>query len=193
MIWSRATADDFFAANAQTGCINLLSLAVREGGMVPLSAIGEFWSGRFEAVEDINDYLTTAYIVRYKPNSEGKDGWQYSGSSNYSIDEYAEAIRTGKLDWKRRRDVLGLVDLLKEGLNADLIFTGVMDNSLGVRLIVDGVHRATALTLIQKDNPSQVNKLLASNYQILLIELRSKWGHVLYPVDFLDLCARRGP
>jgi hypothetical protein len=192
MIWDKATADDFFAANTQTRCINLLSLAAQQEGMAPLSRIAEFWRGRFETLEDI-DLLRRAHVVRYKANSDGKGGWQHSGSSNFTTEEYIETVRSGKVDWKERRDIFGLVELLKEGLNTDVTLTAVVDNTLGARLIVDGLHRAGALILMRNENPGELKRLLASTYKVSIIELRSRWAHILYPFDFLDLCARQGP
>lgn len=192
MIWEQTTADVYRVANSQTDCWNLPWLAEKEGGLAPMSEIARFWRGKFLAVEDL-DYLSTAYIVRYKPNSDGKAGWQYSGAANYTVEEYAEAVRKGEMDVAERKDILELVESLKEGPNRNIVLTTVLDNSLGVRVIVDGIHRATALALMRRENPSELEKLLLSTYQILMIELRSRWAHVLYPFDFLNLCAQRGP
>lgn len=192
MIWKKATADDFQAANAQTGCINLLSLAGQQGGMAPLPEIAEFWAGRFETVEDL-DLLKPAFVVRYKLNSNGQAGWQYSGSANYTAEEYAEAVRKGETNLAERKKILALAASLRSGLTKDIVLTTVLDNSLGVRLIVDGLHRATALNLLDRQNPSELSRLLTSKFQIMIIELRSRWAHVLYPFDFLDFCAQRGP
>ena len=191
MKWEAAIAEDFCAANLQTRCFNLVNVAIREGGVVPFSAMAMFRRGRFETVDDF-EVFKTAFIVRYKPNSNGQGGWQYPSSSNYTAYEYAEAVRTGKVDWKERREILGLVELLKEGLNDDITFTTAMDTALDARVIVDGCHRATAIAFMLLENSSELRKLLLSPYKLEMVELRSKWTHLLYPCDFLNLCARFG-
>lgn len=190
MKWEAAIAEDFCAANLQTRCFNLINVAIREGGVVPFSAMATFRRGRFETVADF-DVLKTAYIVRYKPNSKGQGGWQYPGSSNYTAYEYAEAVRAGKIAWKERAKILGLVELLKQGLNEDVTLTAATDTALEARVLVDGCHRATALALMLRETPTELTKLLALVHKVQIVELRSKWAHVLYPCDFLDLCARR--
>ena len=192
MRWELSTAEVFCDANLQTQCFNLINVAMRDGGVVPFSAMATFWRGTFETIGDF-DVLKTAYIVRYKPNSKGQGGWQYPGSSNYTAYEYAEVVRAGKIDWKERAEILGLAELLKEGLSQDVTLTTAMDTMLDARVVVDGCHRATALALMLRDTTSELTKLLASAHKLQIVELRSRWGHVLYPCDFLDLSARRGP
>jgi hypothetical protein len=184
MKWQNATADRFRTANAQTRCINIFPLFEREAALPRLSP--EFWQGNVETVEDFN-LICTAYIARYRPNSDGKAGWQYPGSSNYTVSEYVSVVENGKPDWDEGKEFLQLMHSIKSGLKKDIIFTTIFDSSLGKRLIVDGLHRATAMALIRSKEPDKLCKLLASTYHLLVIELRSKWAHLLYPCDFLDL------
>ena len=85
-----------------------------------MSEIASFWRGRFSSAQDIDDYVSAAYIVRYKRNATGNGGWQYSGSSNYTTLEYADAVRTGKMDSTERGEILELMDSLRHGLNQDV-------------------------------------------------------------------------
>jgi hypothetical protein len=190
MIWTKVTADHFLLANTHTRCIQIVSTIVRDGGKGRLCEIAEFFEGRLENGNDSN-FLGSAYIARYKSNLSGQSGWQYSGSSNYTVKEYADLVQSEGRNWQEGREILDLADSLTSGLDRDIVITAVLDSSLDVRLIVDGLHRATAMAVIDATEPMKLERLFESSHRVSIIELRSRWTHVLYPCDFLEFCARR--
>jgi len=190
MIWTNVTADHFQSANTQTRCIQNVSTIVQHGGTGRLCEIADFFQAKLETANDTNLFCS-ACIARYKPNLDGQAGWQYSGSSNYTVKEYSDLVQSKDGDWQEGREILDLADSLKSGLDRDIVITTVLDSSLDVRLIVDGLHRATALAVLSATEPAKLNKLFESMHKLSIIELRSRWAHLLYPCDFLDFCARR--
>jgi hypothetical protein len=131
-------------------------------------------------------------MVRYKQNSNLQSGWQYPGSSNFTVDEYVKAIQEQEEDPAMIQKILELEDSLRKGVSEDIIFTGARDESLKARILVDGNQRATALVLLLKKNPLALRSIMSSKYTVQMLELRSRWAHVIYPCDFLELCARIG-
>ena len=120
MIWTKVTADDFQSANTQTRCIQIVSAIVQHGGTGRLCEIAEFFEGKLETGNDTN-VLDSACIARYKPNLDGQAGWRYSGSSNYTVKEYAELVLAKGREWQEGREILDLADSLKSGLEKDVL------------------------------------------------------------------------
>jgi hypothetical protein len=190
MIWTKVTADDFQSANTQTRCIQIVSAIVQDGGTGRLCEIAEFFQGNLEVGDDTK-LLDSAYIARYKPNQHEQTGWQYTGSSNYTIKEFADLVQSKRRDFQEGKEILDLADSLRSGLEKDVVIATAVDSSLEVRLIVDGLHRATALAVLSATEPAKLKTIFESNHKVSIIELRSRWAHLLYPCDFLDFCAQR--
>lgn len=182
------TINEFLAVSSQTRCINLIRSLPLHGCIDRLTELANFSRFTVEDVEDL-DLLKTTYLVRYKPNSQGQAGWQYLGSENYTVDEYTTAIQ----EEKDKLDIQTLVDSLRRGLQEDIVVIAAQDYTLNARIIVDGNHRAVALARLMREDPTALRNILSSSHKILILELRSKWAHVIYPCDFLNLCARFGP
>ena len=187
-----ATSQEFVEANSQTRCINLIPAYAQNDG-TRLLEIASFRRVTFETAEDL-DVITTSYIVWYKQNLDGQAGWQCAGSPNFTVDEYSTAVQAGTADPEKAQKIRAIVNSLKrEGLLENIILTAALDSQLNARVIVDGNHRAIALAVVLREDLGDVRKLLASRCKVQMLELRSMWAHVLYPCDFIDLCARRGP
>jgi hypothetical protein len=189
MIWNKATAHNFYDANVQTACMNMIALAARNGGRVALSSLAEFRRGILRDAADI-DLVKTAHLARYKPNAYGAGDWQFPGSSNFTVEEYAQAVQNGTAEETERQKIFALIDsFTQRGLTNNIVLTTVFDIALDVRLIVDGFHRATALVILRNAASTHLEALFGSQHSIELIELQSKWAHMLYPCDFLHFCA----
>jgi len=186
-----ASVNEFVEANSQTHCINLVRTFVEADAIARLSEVSSFWRVTFEEATDL-DVLKTTYMVRYKQNSNLQSGWQYPGSLNFTVDEYVEAIREELADPEMIQKILELENSLRKGLSENMILTGAWDESLKARILVDGNHRATSLVLLLKKNPLALRSIMSSKYTVQMLELRSRWAHVIYPCDFLELCARIG-
>lgn len=188
-----ATFQDFFDANSQSHCINLIPVFAQNNGIARLLDIASCWRVTFETPEDLAA-LRASYIVWYKQNEYGQAGWQYRGSSNFTVDGYSAAVKAGIADPKKAQKIRALQESLrKDGLSEDIILVAALDSWLNARIIGDGNHRAIALTLILNETPNDLKSILASKHKVLMLELRSRWAHILYPCDFLDLCAQRRP
>ena len=186
-----ASVEEFVEANSQTRCINLVRTFVQHDAIARLSEVASFWRVTFEEATDLED-LKTTYMVRYKQNSNLQSGWQYPGSSNFTVDEYVKAIQEQEEDPAMIQKILELEDSLRKGLSEDITLTGARDESLKARILVDGNQRATALVLLLKNDPLALRSIVPSRYRVQMLELRSRWAHVIYPCDFLELCARFG-
>lgn len=186
-----ASVEEFVGANSQTRCINLVPTFVQHDAIARLSEVASFWRVTFEEATDI-EVLKTTYMVRYKQNPNLQSGWQYPGSSNFTVDEYVKAIQEQEVDPAMIQKILELEGSLRKGLSEDMILTGARDESLKARIVVDGNHRAPALVLLLKKDLLALRSIMSSKYTVQMLELRSRWAHVIYPCDFLDLCARFG-
>lgn len=177
-----------------TQVIQLVELLRQRGltAVARLDAIGECWRMTIERIEDL-DEVRRAHLVRYKPNSSGEAGWYYPGSLPYTVDEYASAVPT--ISPREYAKIRSLASSIENGLSQDVVLMAAKDTSLDRRVIVDGVHRSTALILLSRANSAGLAHLLASNYKVSIVEFRSRWAHVLYPCDFLEFCnqTRRSP
>jgi hypothetical protein len=188
-----ATCEEFVGANSQTSCINLMPVFAQNGGIARLLEIASFRRVTFETAEDL-DAIATSHLVWYKQNPIGQAGWQYPGSQNFTVAEYSTAVQAGTADSEKAQKINELVESLKrEGLSEDIILISAEDSQLNARVIVDGNSRAVALTVMLREDHGDVGKLLKSQYKMQMLKLTSMWAHVLYPCDFMDLCARQSP
>lgn len=177
----------FCEANQSTHVIHLVEFfrTLGPAAAARLEDVCKCWQMTVEEVGDL-DLVKKAHLVRYKPNVEGKAGWEYSGSLPYTVDEYAQAVPI--INPPEYGKIQALVSSMKSGLSKDVVLVAALDTALDKRVIVDGVHRSTGLVLLSKTNPAALAELLASTYKVGVVEIRSKWTHVLYPCDFLEFC-----
>ena len=166
-----AKLTDYFLQGGQSGLDRLAQLATPQKLVV-------------ENVEDLSE-LKSWYLVWYKPNKKGEASWQYAGSENYTVAEYVAYVCSGNIrpsDENRVNEIRQLRGKLENGLRKNIILVAAFDTKVNKRVIVDGCKRTIALSLVAKEN---LGKVLASKYQVLVMELSSEWAHSLYPYDFI--------
>ena len=188
-----ATVQEFVEAHFQTDGIDLIRIYAQYGGTARLSEIASFQRVTFETAEELNA-IASFHLVWYKQNPSGHAGWQYPGSQNFTVAEYSAAVQTGTPGFEKTQKIHELVESLKrEGFLKDIILIAAEDSQLNARVIVDGNSRAVALAVMLREDRGDVGKLLKSQYKVQMLKVTSMWTHVLYPCDFIDFCARRGP
>jgi len=187
----RIALGEFRNANRSTRVFQLVEYLLQSGpaAAARLGDIGECWRITIEHIKDL-DLVKGAHLVRYRPNSRGEAGWEYPGSLLYTVEEYASADPT--INPAENINIRNLASSMDKGLSRDVVLTAAYDTGLGKRIIVDGVHRSTALILLSRSNPSGLNSLLAGTHKVSIVEFRSRWAHVLYPCDFFEFCKQVG-
>ena len=182
----RISLAEFRQANQSTHVIHLVESLGQLGpaAAARLEDLSECWRVTVEEIGDL-DLVKEAHLVRYKPNADGKAGWEHPGSLPYTVDEYTQAVPI--INPPEYEKIRTLVSSMESGLSQGVVLIAALDTTLDKRVIVDGVHRSTGLVLLSKTNPVGLTGLLTGIYKVSVVEIRSKWAHVLYPCDFLEL------
>lgn len=130
--------------------------------------------------------------ARFSANLDSSVGLSYTGST---------PSRGRRVGWMQSQsdiwcyalthDIL-VRSLKSEGLLEDIILTVAEDSQLNARVIVDGNSRAVALAVMLMEDRGVIGQLLASRHRVQMLKLRSIWAHVVYPYDFINLCASVG-
>ncbi len=183
----KASLQEFVAANWHTGCINLFWLSKQhsllEQLLLGIANIVTVWKQLLEQPQDMKD-LDPLHLVWYRPNQDGRDGWQYQGSTHYTVGEFAQLIQTNRVPPAHRgkqAKIEEYVRRLRNGWTEDIVLLVAYDTGLDKRVIVDGCHRAVALSLLESTD----SWLALRSYSIALLQLESEWARTLYPCDFL--------
>ena len=179
------TFEEFSQANRGTQVIHLVDSLTQLGPLARarLEGISECWRIAIEHTNDL-DVIRRAHLVRYKPNSQGDSGWEYAGSVPYTVEEYASVLSNANPS--EYASISDLAQSMEKALLKDIVLVAAHDIGLNKRIIVDGVHRSTGLVLLSNRVPGCLIQLLAGGHKVSIVELRSRWAHVLYPCDFLE-------
>jgi hypothetical protein len=187
----RISLEEFCRANRLTRVVHLLTFLARLGpaAIARLDRITECRRFRIQHINDL-DIINKVHLVRYKPNSRGEIGWEYTGSLPYTVEEYASVLPN--VNPSEYASISSLAHSMEKSLLEDVVLTIAHDTGLRRRIIVDGVHRSTALVLLSRTNMGLLARLLAGPHEVTIVELRSGWAHVLYPCDFLEFHRQSG-
>src|SRR5574337_948916 len=177
--------EEFCRANQQSRVVQLVTSLTQLGptASARLESISECWRMTIENMRDLN-VIKQAHLVRYRPNSRGEVGWEHAGSLPYTVEEYASVLPAANPSEYAR--ISSLAQSMERDLSQDVELTVAHDTALRRRIIVDGVHRSTALVLLSGTTPGRFMRCLVGPHKVSIVELRSRWAHVLYPCDFLE-------
>lgn len=204
----RATVSDFLNADqvvldanrrpVKGATVCKLTNYFRQGGQSGLDRLDQLAKFQRLIVENPKNFkeLMSSYLVWYKPNKKGEAGWQYTGCKNYTVGEYVNYIRRDNIRANDKDTVEKIKELrrkLEGGLCKDIILVAAFDTELKKRVIVDGCKRVVALALIAAKNPATFSDLLGSKCKAVVMELRSRWAHSLYPCDFIPFLEECNP
>ncbi len=172
----------FLEKMTQIGGVNIVKIAANCGcrDLALFRGIGTCELKRIAKAGDI-DVLSQYYLVWYKPNEHGLGGWNVAGSQNYRLLEYGELTQ--------KYEVSSLIESLESGLKGEIEILVALDTTLNRGLIVDGTKRALALCHLKNNLLESFGNLLTSEYSIDILQLNSPYCKMLFPCDFLKLCA----
>jgi hypothetical protein len=172
---------------AVIGGINLVKIAVSQG-LNDLSVFHKIGSCDLEDIKRVEDFdkLLNYYLVWYKPNDSGQNGWQVLGSINYMVKECIDEII--KFNKTPQHGIDKLIDSLSLGANTNIDIMVAHDLILDKAIIIDGTKRALALLFLKYTKPYSLEAIFKSGYSITVTTLRSRYSKAMFPCDFLKLC-----
>ena len=176
----------YLSKMAVIGGVNLVKIAVGQGlnDLLVFHNIGTCDQKPIRTSIEL-DSLLDHYLVWYKPNSQGMQGWQIPGSYNYKAREYLECILRNTVALPQ--SIHHLINSLSEQVTAEIMILAAQDINTGRSIIVDGTKRAMALLLMNIDSPKKTEPTFKSIYPISLLTLRSKQITKMFPCDYLKL------
>ncbi len=179
----------FFAKMTEIGGINIVKIiAANGGGSFDFSTIGTCEQKQVKNSDELNQ-LSDHYLVWYKPNDVGRDGWNVNGSINYRLSEYYDGLTAQKIPM--RHDINQLIQSLNGGMKEPIEIMVAFDTSLKTGLIVDGTKRAISLYYLMHKNSGSLDNLLSSSqHPVRILQLSSPHCRLLFPCDFLKMCLK---
>ena len=130
-------------------------------------------------IEDINR-LGRYKLVWYKDANGNKKDWSDSGAFSMALASDQKLIQ-------QRQGVPELIASLKKGLSKNIEIVVVHDETINETVIIDGVHRATALYSLLTESTEMIDTILNSTFSLYEVKLVSKVAGLLFPFDFLNL------
>ena len=182
--------DEFVSKKNKITIVSSLHNYNKQQASTYLNSLGTCERLYIKSVSDI-EKLSKYYLVWYTINEEGLEGWDKTGSYNYTVyaftRDFIENKINSKLYIKRIKQLKNCIKKLKDGLNQPVNIRVAYHSTLKKALVVDGVKRIISLYYLMLVNPEILDGLLSSEHSISIVQFTSKKAQDIFPGDFHKL------